>query len=378
MIILKQKDLHSKEVRIDSDGGVVSIKRGRIGDDGKYDRGRWREKDTKFGEGTFTTGKEYRVKSIGGSPTSGFKPVDNIIVFDDDIANGLDNNGELFIDFVNAINPPKSQPQKPPKNGRNNSSNKNLDDVTGSADAYAGIHKIVWKDVKFPASGTYTVDIQVDDNVRLEIFNRKFRAQTLVVKGFRGAGKSNGLQTFALEVEKGTYTIRAFLEQIPGKSIYAGNPMGLAINIKTAFVTINREVTLVQSWNQNPFGAALTIKAPPPPIPIEPIVKPEGPCPPNPIWTTRHPAEEQWHPVTHRFANGRKSWSKFMNRYAMSPVLLSELKVVDIVVRNGIILGLLISPSKVSMFSKELLITLLKLLSPKIPTTVNLQQIFWK
>ena len=32
-----------------------------------------------------------------------------------------------------------------------------------------------------------------------------------------------------------------------------------------------------------------------------------------------------------------------MNRYAMSPVLLSELKVVDIVVRNGIILGLLIS-----------------------------------
>ena len=317
----KAKGLALKEVRIDSDGGVVSIKRGRIGDDGKYDRGRWREKDTKFGEGTFTTGKEYRVKSIGGSPTSGFKPVDNTIVFDDDIANGLDNNGELFIDFVNAINPPKSAPQKPPKNGRNNSSNKNLDDVTGSADAYAGIHKIVWKDVKFPASGTYTVDIQVDDNVRLEIFNRKFRAQTLVVKGFRGPGKSNGLQTFALEVEKGTYTIRAFLEQIPGKSIYAGNPMGLAINIKTAFVTINREVTLVQSWNQNPFGAALTIKAPPPPIPIEPIVKPEGPCPPNPIWTTRHPAEDQWHPVTHRFANGRRSWSKFMNRYAMSPVL---------------------------------------------------------
>ena len=24
---------------------------------------------------------------------------------------------------------------------------------------YAGIHKIVWKDIKFPASGTYTVDI---------------------------------------------------------------------------------------------------------------------------------------------------------------------------------------------------------------------------
>ena len=132
--------------------------------------------------------------------------------------------------------------QKPPKNGRNNSSKKNLDDVTGSCDDYAGIHKIVWKDIKFPASGTYTVDIQVDDNVRLEIFNRKFRAQTLEVKGFRGPGKSNGKQTFTLEVQKGTYTIRAFLQQIPGKSIYAGNPMGLAINIKTAFVTVKKKL----------------------------------------------------------------------------------------------------------------------------------------
>ena len=111
------------------------------------------------------------------------------------------------------------------------------------------------------------------------------------------------------------------MQQIPGKPIYAGNPMGLAINIKTAYSAVPREVTLVQSWNQNPFGAALTIQAPPPPIPIEPVVKPEGPCPPNPIWTTRHPAKDQWHPVSHRFANGRRSWSRFMNRYAMSPVL---------------------------------------------------------
>ena len=178
-------------------------------------------------------------------PTSGFKPVDDTVVFDDDITNGLDNNGELFIDYVRPINPPKSQPPKPPKNGRNNPSNKNLDDATGSCDDYAGIHKIVWKDIKFPASGTYTVDIQVDDNVRLEIFNRKFQAQTLDVKGFRGPGKSNGKQTFALEVQKGTYTIQSILgQQIPGKPIYAGNPMGLAINIKTAFVTVSKEITL--------------------------------------------------------------------------------------------------------------------------------------
>ena len=282
-----------------------------------------REKETIKGSGEFTAGKEYKVVSIGGSKTSGFRPVDNTVVFDDDITNGLDNNGELFVDYVRSINPPKSQPPKSPKNGRNNPSKKNLDDATGSCDDYAGIHKIVWKDIKFPASGTYTVDIQVDDNVRLEIFNKKFKAQTLDVKGFRGPGKSNGMQTFALEVQKGTYTIQAFLEQIPGKPIYAGNPMGLAINIKTAYVTIQREITLLQSWNQNPFGAALTIKkASPPPIPQEPIVEPSGPCPPNPIWTTRHPlATDQWHPVSHRFASGRRSWSKFMNRYAMSPVL---------------------------------------------------------
>ncbi len=112
------------------------------------------------------------------------------------------------------------------------------------------------------------------------------------------------------------------MQQIPGKSIYAGNPMGLAVNIKAANVTEMEEVTLLQSWNQNPFGAALTIHAPPPPIPQEPIKEPDGPCPPNPIWTTRHPDfSEQWHPVSHRFASGKRSWSKFMNRYAMSPVL---------------------------------------------------------
>ena len=312
----------AREVKVSADGPDVILKRKVIGVGGRGNStGRIKEKETIKESGVFTAGKEYRVRSIGGSSTSGFKPVDNTVVFDDDITNGLDNNGELFIDFIKPINQPKSKPPKPPRNGRNNSSNKNLDDATGSCDDYAGIHKIVWKDVKFPASGTYTVDIQVDDNVRLEIFNNKFKAQTLDVKGFRGPGKSNGMQTFALEVQKGTYTIQAFLEQIPGKPIYAGNPMGLAINIKTAFVQIEREVEIVQSWKQNPFGAALTIKAPPPPIPIEPVVKPEGPCPPNPIWTTRHPAVDQWHPCSHRFPNGTRSWSKFMNRYAMSPVL---------------------------------------------------------
>ena len=321
---LRTSGLAVRDVKIKSDDGDVKLKRSiqeRTGNGrgGVYITGK--EKEKIKGSGEFTAGKEYKVIASGGSSTSGFKTVDNTIVFDDDFRNGWDKNAGLEIDYIRSINPPKSEPPKSPKNGRNNSSNKNLDNATGSADAYAGIHKIVWKDVEFPASGTYNVDVQVDDNVRLEIFNKKFRAQKLDVIGFKSAGKSNGKQTLAVEVQKGKYTIEAYLEQIPGKSIYDGNPMGLAVNIKAAYVTEMEEVTLLRSWNQNPFGAALTIHAPPPPIPTEPVVEPDGPCPPNPIWTTRQPAENQWHPVSHRFASGRRSWSRFMNRYAMSPVL---------------------------------------------------------
>ena len=307
----------AEEVKISADGPDVLLKRTKTKKFNASGKSRFqgrpkytysiKEKENIRGEGTFTAGKEYKITTIGASSTSGFKPVDNTVIFDDDITNGIDKNAALSIRYVNPINPPKSKTPPEP---------------VGTVDDYAGIHEIIWNDVVFPADGTYTVDIQVDDNVSLEIFNKKFKAQTLDVKGFRGPGKSNGMQTFSLEVKKGTYTIKALLQQIPGKPIYAGNPMGLAINIKTAYVTVQKEIVVSQSWNQNPFGAALTIHAPPPPIPQEPIKEPDGPCPPNPIWTTRHPdASEQWHPVSHRFASGRRSWSKFMNRYAMSPVL---------------------------------------------------------
>ena len=191
---LKTRDLYyisgvfAREVKISADGPDVRLirdaKKVSIGKRKGYTE-RIKEKETIKGVGEFTTGKEYKVTMIGGNSDAGFKTVDNTVLFDDDISGGFDNNGELFIDFINAVNPPKSAPPKPPKNGRNNSSNKNLDDATGSCDDYAGIHKIVWKDIKFPASGTYTVDIQVDDNVRLEIFNERFKAQTLDVKGFK-------------------------------------------------------------------------------------------------------------------------------------------------------------------------------------------------
>jgi hypothetical protein len=80
-----------------------------------------------------------------------------------------------------------------------------------------------------------------------------------------------------------------------------------------------------KSWNENPMGISVTIDAPEPPIPQEPVPEQEGRCPNNPIWTTRFPgAKEFWYPVQF---NGSKSpqgkqnpWGKFFNRYGISPV----------------------------------------------------------
>ena len=91
------------------------------------------------------------------------------------------------------------------------------------------------------------------------------------------------------------------------------NPMALAINIQTTFS--EKEIQSQLSWNENPMGVALTIDAPNPPVPQQPIPQQEGRCPNNPFWTTRFPgAEKSWHPV--RF----DSWGDFLNKYGMSPI----------------------------------------------------------
>ena len=69
------------------------------------------------------------------------------------------------------------------------------------------------------------------------------------------------------------------------------------------------------------MGVALTIDPPLPPIPQEPIPKAPGRCPNNPIWSTRFPdGQKKWWPVTHANQDGSKTWSKFMNRFAVSPI----------------------------------------------------------
>ena len=137
-------------------------------------------------------------------------------------------------------------------------------------------------------------------------------------EGFTGpterGGKGTGVSTVIKNFKAGKYRLVADLYQRPGKPLSGGNPMVLAVKIKTFFIKNTRKVK--QSWNQNPMGAAVTIVAPPVPRPELPIPKAPGRCPNNPFWTSRFPgASNYWYPVI-----VPKRWGKFMNRYAISPL----------------------------------------------------------
>ena len=104
-----------------------------------------------------------------------------------------------------------------------------------------------------------------------------------------------------------------------GAPVKGLNPMSLAIRIRADVIETTR--ISPRTWNQNPMGSAFTIDAPLPPIPISPKPIGEGRCPDNPTWTTRFSGgSETWWPVTHKFRDGSRSWSKFMNRFAISPI----------------------------------------------------------
>ncbi len=195
------------------------------------------------------------------------------------------------------------------------------------AGAEEGTHTIKWHNVNFPVSGEYDIGIAVDDNVRLRIgddvniFKQGFTFDgsattydnfgTAVEAVTKGKFNSTGSSLYRRFITAGTYTIVADLEQIPGGRYGkgGGNVMGLSINIETVFT--EKEVDSKKSWNQNPMGVAVAIEAPDPPVPQEPLPVQEGRCPPNPFWSTRFPADQQWYP----FSDHRR-----MYRYAMSPV----------------------------------------------------------
>ena len=151
------------------------------------------------------------------------------------------------------------------------------------------------------------------------IFTAGNQYKVSVIGAVSGAGQSRVADRSIqlLDAHGNDTNVELTLNQI-SNALYSGlkgiNPMSLAINVKAAYAI--EEVISPKSWQENPMGLALTIEAPMPPIPQEPVEMGEGRCPRNPTWTTRFPgAKEQWWPVS-----GDVRWSKFMNRYAISPV----------------------------------------------------------
>ena len=327
----------AKEITIKTDDNDLKLRRDiNTTLAGRSERLSGKEKETITGSGIFTGGKIYPIKVIGGSPTSGFKPIDKTTVgFDDNIKNGYDENGLLKIENVRVLQESdaryetkqnqvtkvvKRYPQKP----------------NASTDAYAGIHIIRWESIDFPVDGNYNITTMVDDNARIFIGNRDGNGRKEIGNGLRSVqkggdeviiekrgfaqGSSTGKSVDTRFFKKGKYRIRVELEQIPGKPLAKGNPMAFAMKINSPG---SEEIEIIspRSWNDNPMGVALTIDPPLPPIPQEPIPRAPGRCPNNPIWSTRFPnGEKKWWPVTHTARDGTKTWSKFMNRFATSPI----------------------------------------------------------
>ena len=163
---LTTSGVFARQVDIQSDTGLIQLKRNISERKTFGGRGPDRislvgsEEETLFGVGEFTGGQEYDIKMIQGSAGSGFKTSDKTVVFDDDIGDGIDENGLLNIDFITNLNP------------------KSESSVYDTND-YAGTYNIVWRNVVFPVTGNYQIEIEVDDEVELQIGNQKREQDTL-------------------------------------------------------------------------------------------------------------------------------------------------------------------------------------------------------
>lgn len=328
---LRTSGLAASEIVIDTDDQPLTLKRSienrtvvnRAGES-TFLTGLEREKIR--GSGEFTGGKKYLVKILGGSSTSGFKTIDKTVIgIDDDIGNGFDENIGFRVTSINPkpIKVPVEVKIKEPKNTINDA----------EIESSSAEEIIAWKHVEFPVTGDYQIDVAAADAVNLYIGNsitdgdRRARnglsdvrdgGDEVIIRkdGFNSAGKSTGMTPYLRRFEKGFYRIRAELIQSPNKSNSKRNPMGLAVKIK--IINPQERVVSDASWQENPTGFALTIDAPDVPIPSEAKPIQKGRCQDNPLWTTRFPgAEDQWYPVYDPINPSR--WSKFMNRFAISP-----------------------------------------------------------
>ena len=313
---LQTSGLALREVRIETDNNLLTLRRdireiNVSGDDDDLPQMRLVEnQNLKIkGSGDFTAGKRYLIQQIGGSPTSGFKQIDKTeIGFDDNIDNGYDNNADLKITNTKILGQEKSA-------------------ITYSTDSYAGEHIIRWEKITFPQDGNYMIRAAADDSARILIGNVSGKGKKAIGNGLRN--RERGGDEYVINVDatepktelafftKGDYRIRVELTQKRGKTLQSGNPMGIALEIRTASSEQIVEFENLESWQENPMGLALTIKAPQAPVPKETPPPQQGRCPNNPMWTSRFTKGSdggRWYPVYD------KRWGKFMNRFAMSPI----------------------------------------------------------
>ena len=224
---------------------------------------------------------------------------------------------------------------------------------------FVGSGKNIFLEVKGAGTATINFSLKMDDNPRIKGHsagsvrigdvelkrsrgqgNRKYKEKELIT----GSGTFTGGERYRVVVSgasagagdprvnsntvelldaggndtNGTIKIGRITNR-QGAPVRGLNPMALAIRIRADVVETTR--ISPRTWNQNPMGAAFTIDAPLPPIPVSPRPISEGRCPENPTWTTRFSGgSETWWPVTHKFNDGSRSWSKFMNRFAISPI----------------------------------------------------------
>jgi acetyl esterase/lipase len=212
-------------------------------------------------------------------------------------------------------------------------------------ESYGGVHVIRWSNINFPIDSEYTIDIIVDDNVKLFIGNAASGGNTedgsglsdeeiLEVRGFSSPGISKGKQSFVKKFKSGNYRIRAELEQISGTALAKGNPMILGIQISTKVNSSSggagvSKIISNKSWCENPLGVSLTIEAPPIPIPQEPAITYDQ-CPPTPLWSTRQPnASKIWYPV--KF-NGYKIIEEQLSRVPTKEKIITDTQSVEFTV----------------------------------------------
>ena len=83
---------------------------------------------------------------------------------------------------------------------------------------YAGTHKIVWPNVNFPIDGTYSIEVEVDDNVNITLSKGGGEDDIKITK--KGFIDNTSVSTGKLKIDRfikqGVYSLTADLEQKAG------------------------------------------------------------------------------------------------------------------------------------------------------------------